>query len=104
MWLRKIRRSAATLFFQGALETIASFRGEKKDMFRCCGGYYCDQGDSRPTFEMTVLFFVHGGLYKSELAGDPPRVSRGAVGEGERKEILKHVFATFRARYRENSW
>lgn len=100
--LRKIRRSAATLFFQGALETIASFRGEKEDTSRCCGSYYCDQGDSRPTFEMTVLFFVHG-LYKSELAGDSLRVSRDAVGEGEGKEILKHVFATFRVRYRENS-
>jgi len=101
MWLQ---RSSPTLFFQGALETIASFRGEKEDTSCCCGGYYCNQGDSRPTFEMTVLFFVHGGLYKSELADDPLRVSRGTAGEGRGKEILKHVFATFRARYRENSW
>jgi len=94
----------SNFIFPRSIRDYRVIPGEKKDMFRCCGGYYCDQGDSRPTFEMTVLFFVHGGLYKSELAGDPPRVSRGAVGEGGRKEILKHVFATFRARYRENSW
>lgn len=72
-------------------------------MSRDCGGYYRDRGDSRPTFEMTVLFSVHGGLCKSEPADDPPGVSCGAAG-WEGKEIFKHVFATFRARYRENSW
>lgn len=104
MWLQKIQRSAATSFFQGTLKTITSFWGEKEDTSRGCGGYYRDQGDSRPTFEMTVLFFVHGRLYKSELTGDPPRALSGAAEEGGGKEILKHVFATFRARYRENSW
>lgn len=71
---RKIR-SAATSFFRGVLETVASSRGEKEDTSRDCGGYYRDRGDSRPTFEMTVLFSVHGGLCKSEPAGDPSGAS-----------------------------
>lgn len=86
---------------------FSSPRGEKEDASRGCEGYYRDRGDSRPTFEMTVLFSVHGGLCKSraEPAGDPPAEHREAPPRGgeEGKEILEHVFATFRARYRENS-
>lgn len=71
---RAIRRSAATSFFRGVLETVASSLGEKEDTSRDCGGYYRDRGDSRPTFEMTVLFSVPWRTVQKR-AGDPSGVS-----------------------------
>lgn len=107
---RRIHRGGSSFVFPWSIRDrrlFSSPRGEKEDASRGCEGYYRDRGDSRPTFEMTVLFSVHGGLCKSraEPAGDPPAEHREAPPRGgeEGKEILEHVFATFRARYRENS-
>lgn len=82
--------------FLWALETgiVKERRGRRLSRVR---GYYRDRGDSRPTFEMTVLFSVRG-LCKS----DPPEHRETQRKGREGKEILEHVFATFRARYREN--